>query len=633
MKKILRLFALPLLFTVPAYSQALLQIGEPFTSDLGYDILFAKDGSFITCGYRGNNAILYKTNCAGAIVAEIEKQYTPGPGRFFDTVQLPDGSLVAAGSAIIALPSDTLERMVILKTSAGLSEIAVANFLLQNKSARAKSLALAPNGDLLVLGEVMGAFFDFNDMFLLRVDPNTLQPIGDPVIYNNGVDIAEEIIRTTDGNYLIAGSSFSGNVFDPNAVITNRLQAIKTSESGAVLWQYTYQDTFPAQFGLALAGGVEQNPALGNFMLSATTYGGTPEMHQDAFFILLDNNGNLLDTAIVNEPLRQGIFGTTGYSDIPGLYLAVGESDNPVLGYPNLLFVQHYELGGQIATTLANEVTSPFALSDVIEIGQNRLAILANIPDNPTVLASKNIAIATPQVDNIEILYQNCALVASFSTPNPTYQWYLNDLPIPGANAGVYYPDQSGTYRVQIVDSIGCFGFSDTLTVTLVTAGFEFNTNNLDVEFVNTSVGATSYTWDFGDGTIDVDGPVNPVHTYAAGGVYTVTMFAYSVCGVDTIIQTIGLVGAGEPSWLRQCQLFPNPNRGVFTVAITGVPQPELTFTLFNQTGQLVGRQNLDFKTGTLQHTLDFGSVAPGVYSLQVQAQGETKYLKVIATQ
>ncbi|HRI62196.1 MAG TPA: hypothetical protein PK228_20790, partial [Saprospiraceae bacterium] len=79
MKKIYRLFVLPFLFAVPAYSQALLQIGEPFTSDLGYDILFAKDGSFITCGYRGNNAIMYKTNCAGAIVAEIEKKYIPGP--------------------------------------------------------------------------------------------------------------------------------------------------------------------------------------------------------------------------------------------------------------------------------------------------------------------------------------------------------------------------------------------------------------------------------------------------------------------------------------------------------------------------------------------------------------------------
>ncbi|HRI61951.1 MAG TPA: PKD domain-containing protein, partial [Saprospiraceae bacterium] len=170
-------------------------------------------------------------------------------------------------------------------------------------------------------------------------------------------------------------------------------------------------------------------------------------------------------------------------------------------------------------------------------------------------------------------------------------------------------------------------------TVTLVTAGFEFNANSLEVGFVNTSTGANSYTWDFGDGTFEVNGPANPTHTYAAGGVYTVTMFAYSECGVDTMIQTIGLVSAGEPSWLRQCQLFPNPNRGIFTVAITGVPQPELTFTLFSQMGQLVDRQSLDFKSGTIQRPLDFGAVAPGVYSLQIQGQGEIKYLKVIVTQ
>ena len=634
MKKIYLALFLRLLLNNFVGAQALLQIGQPLTPDLGYDLLFLSDGSFLTCGSKGNNAVLYKTSCAGNIVAQIEKPYAPGPGRFYDAVQLPGGGIVSVGSVVIATPADTFERVLILQTNADLAETAVVHFLIQNKPARAKSVTLASNGDLLVLGEVSGFSTDFIDMFLLRVNANTLQPIGGPVVYSNGVDLAEEIIRTADNHLLLAGSSFSGNIFDPNAMIVNRLLAIKTDENGAVLWQYAYQDSFPAQYGLALAAGIEQNPVSGNFMFCGTTYGGTPDLHEDAIYMLIGNDGALLDTALLQTPVRQRLYGMTDYSEFPGLYISVGDSDNPVLGTPNLFFTQALEAGGIIAqVTLANDPASPYSISDVIEIGQNRLAYLATIPDNFATLDSKDIVVATPQVDNIDILYQNCALAASFNAPNPVYQWYLNDLPIPGANSGVYFPAQTGIYRVQITDTIGCFGFSDTLTVTLVSADFTFNSDNLTIDCINNSSGAAAYTWDFGDGSPLVVGQANPTHTYADGGVYTITLIAGSACGADTVTQTVGLVASGEPSGLRKCSLFPNPNQGKFSVDITGVAQPELTVALFDQVGKQVGQQVLDFRTGSIQSELDFGAVLPGAYSLQIQARGETRYLKVLVTQ
>ncbi len=629
MKKIYLLLVLPFFLNHLANAQAVAQIGEPFVNDLGYDLLFTQDGGFVTSGIKGNNAVMYKTDCAGNVIAEIEKTYTPGPARFFDAAELPDGSIVAAGSATIATPADTLERVLLLKTASDLAEIATSNFLVLNKYARAKSLTLASNGDLLVLGEVNGVSFDFTDMFLLRVNPNTLQPIGGPVIFNNGVDIAEEIIRTADSNYLLAGSSFYGNIFDTNAVIDNRLQAIKVNESGTALWQYTYRDTFLSKYRLARIGGVEQNPASGNFMLAGTTYGGSPVMHQDAIFILLDNNGNFLDSALLQMPMQQRIYGLAAYSDAIGLYIAAGDSENPVLGTPNLFGAQAYELNGQIFQ--ANpiiDVTSSLSFTDVIEIGQNRLAVIGTIPDNLVSLGSKNILVFTPSIDDIEIVHQNCALTASFNAANPSYQWYLNDAPIPGATSGFYFPTESGVYQVQITDDIGCFGISDTLTVTLTSAGFELATDNLTATFTNTSAGATSYLWNFGDGQTSTS--ANPEHTYAAGGIYIVTLIADSQCGSDTITQTIGLVGAGEPSWLSHLRLFPNPNEGVFSLEINGAPQEELALAFFNPTGQLIDRQMLEFKTGSLQRSFDFGYLPPGVYTLQVLAQGEAQYVKVV---
>lgn len=632
MKNIFLLFALPFFLNHSIHAQGILQIGAPLVDDRGYDLLFAADGGFVTSGYKGNNAVLYKSDCAGNLLAQIEKPFPAGPGRFFDAVQLPDGSIVAVGSAAIATPTDTLERVFLLKTSPSLVEIAASDFLILNKTARAKSVTLTPNGDLLLLGEVTGASFNFTDVFLLRVNATTLQPIGSPVIYNDGVDLAEEIIRTADGNYLLAGSSFSGNIFNPNAVIINRLQAVKINESGALIWQYAYQDSFPAQYEVARVAGVEQNPVSGNFMLSGTTYGGSPDMHQDAIFILIGNNGAFLDSALLQSPLQQSIYGMTGYADLPGLYLAGGGSDNPVFDAPNLFVTQAYEINGQIAqSTLANDIASPLILTDVIEIGQNNLAGIAAVPDNPGNLELKDIIVVTPQIGNIDILYQNCALVASFNASNPTYQWFLNEMPIPGATSGFYFPSQSGVYQVLITDAIGCFGISDTFTVALASAGFDVTTDNLTAAFSNTSAGATSYQWNFGDGQTSTQD--NPVHDYATGGVYTVTLIAGSPCGADTLMQTIGLTGSGEPSRPGYLRLFPNPNAGVFSVEIHGVPQEELVLSLLNPTGQVIDRQSVDFQTGNLRHDFDCSHLPPGIYTLQVQAKNETRYVKVVLGQ
>lgn len=620
------------LFLLPmAYNQGTLQLGLPFVSDRGYDLLLLSDKNFLTSGLRGNNAVMYKSDCGTNLLAQIEKSYTPGPGRFFDATQMPDGSVVAAGSASIAVAGDTLERVILLKTDANLVEVATSQFTVLDKAARAKSVLVAQNGELLVLGEVTGFGFDFLDMFLLRVDAITLQPISDPVIFNNGVDIAEEMIRTADGNLLLAGSSFSGNIFNPDADIDNRLQVLKTTENGSLLWQYTYQDTFPAQYGLALAGGVEQNPASGNFMLVANTYGGTPDWQQDAFLALLDNNGNLLDTALLQAPGKQSIFCVTGYIDLPGLYLAAGHSDNPVLGAPNLFLTQAAEFNNTIfQANYSNDPASVFSVSDVLEIGQNRLSAIVAVPDNLQNTALTDIIVVTPALADIDILYQNCALTAAFNATDPSYQWYFNEQPIAGATSGFYFPKQTGIYRVQITDAFGCSGFSDTLTVTLVSAGFELSANSLSVEFTNTSSGATSYTWDFGDGSPLLSGVANPVHDYAAGGPYTVTLIASSPCGADTVMQTLGLVGAGEPALLETCRVYPNPNEGVFSVEIKGAPQPELELSLFDPLGRLIDQQRVAFASGNLRHNFGHAGLAPGAYQLRIGAGHETRNLKVM---
>ncbi|MCB0841516.1 MAG: PKD domain-containing protein, partial [Bacteroidetes bacterium] len=55
--------------------------------------------------------------------------------------------------------------------------------------------------------------------------------------------------------------------------------------------------------------------------------------------------------------------------------------------------------------------------------------------------------------------------------------------------------------------------------------------------FINNSSGASSFIWDFGDGTV-VTGP-NPTHAYNATGTYSVTLIASNAVGCsDTVVQT-----------------------------------------------------------------------------------------------
>ncbi len=74
-------------------------------------------------------------------------------------------------------------------------------------------------------------------------------------------------------------------------------------------------------------------------------------------------------------------------------------------------------------------------------------------------------------------------------------------------------------------------------------AKFSFTADGLNVTFTNTSTDATSYLWDFGDSQTSSE--MNPVHTYASDGIYTVTLTATNENG-STIATQTAFVSATE---------------------------------------------------------------------------------------
>ena len=133
---------------------------------------------------------------------------------------------------------------------------------------------------------------------------------------------------------------------------------------------------------------------------------------------------------------------------------------------------------------------------------------------------------------------QSVTLTASGAS---TYQW------TPGgstASSISVTPTVSTTYSVSGMVN----GVSQTQSVTVTvnnkpTPQFSTSLAGMVLTVTDHSTNASSYTWDFGDGSTQVTGSAPSPHTYAATGTYTIIEITTNGCGTDTFSQTLTLNG------------------------------------------------------------------------------------------
>lgn len=133
------------------------------------------------------------------------------------------------------------------------------------------------------------------------------------------------------------------------------------------------------------------------------------------------------------------------------------------------------------------------------------------------------------------------------STNNPT-SWVWS---FPGGtpasstakNPVVIY-NTAGVYNVSLTasNSFGIDAITKTNYITVKdkpTANFTYVKNQGSVQFTNTSIGGTSFSWNFGDGDFSTE--ENPLHEYTDPGSYTVTLIVSNECGTNTKVLLIDL--------------------------------------------------------------------------------------------
>lgn len=171
-----------------------------------------------------------------------------------------------------------------------------------------------------------------------------------------------------------------------------------------------------------------------------------------------------------------------------------------------------------------------------------------------------------------------------------------------------------------VSDANGCTG-KDTLYIqvdSLPTASFTHQAMYLNVSFQNTSLDATSYIWNFGDGS-PTSTLVNPVHTYPDNGTYQVTLIAINSCGSDTFVKFITVIKASldDPS-ATAIVLYPNPSDGnLYLRAGSDLPGGLMQIRLVTLQGKEVLSESLYLNSYEVR-SMDVTQVANGIYVLEL---------------
>jgi PKD repeat protein len=129
-------------------------------------------------------------------------------------------------------------------------------------------------------------------------------------------------------------------------------------------------------------------------------------------------------------------------------------------------------------------------------------------------------------------------------------EWKINGNNISSAISPDYTFQDTGNYtvRLTVISDIGCFDDIDRIlrVYPVPEASFSFDPQfgnpPLAVTFTDNSINATSYEWNFGDGSPSAFGN-NPVHTYQDTGFYFIREIVTSAVGCkDTMISSIYVI-------------------------------------------------------------------------------------------
>jgi hypothetical protein len=157
-----------------------------------------------------------------------------------------------------------------------------------------------------------------------------------------------------------------------------------------------------------------------------------------------------------------------------------------------------------------------------------------------------------------------------------------------------------------------------------VHAAADYSISDNVVTFTNSSLNATNFLWDFGDG--ETSSEQNPVHTFPYGS-YTVTLIAANGCDADsTFIPVSVITGMKTPEHPFSITIYPNPSTGKFILDLDFAKNTFAGIKIHNIMGELI----LKRKISNGKNEIDLSSCPGGIYFITVVKGKETYRQKIV---
>jgi PKD repeat protein len=175
-------------------------------------------------------------------------------------------------------------------------------------------------------------------------------------------------------------------------------------------------------------------------------------------------------------------------------------------------------------------------------------------------------------------------------------------------------------------------GTSNSVNVTFTatpTAAGSFSTSGNVVTFSNSSTGATSYSWDFGDFTNSSASA--PVHAYAVNGDYQVVLTAINGNCTDTATFNVAItVSVEELMGISNLIVYPNPTSDEVFVNFENQNGNAISIELVDQLGRVIYASDEFNSTGFNTIELNLANVSDGMYSVLVHSMNNTITKRII---
>lgn len=318
---------------------------------------------------------------------------------------------------------------------------------------------------------------------------------------------------------------------------------------------------------------------------------------------------------------------------------SLGKSDNTGSGIGNAYFPNGLKFTANNGFVIDSLLIYPNGAGDVVVNVLNNLGVIVGstlVIVNPATAHDPikiPVGITVPSAGNYSIDANGSAindLFYNYTNVSYPYTDATNSLTITGPINGItshYY-----FFYDWDISTLACESPITNVTVTVnqtpPTAAFSSSINQATglATFTSASIGANTYTWDFGDAS-PLSNAQNPTHTYTVSGSYTVSLIVGNACGSDTINDIV--LGA-DASLLTGIKVYPNPTQNVLNITLQEVDFANASLVLYDSKGAKMAEKSLDPVRGNAIETLDMTKLASGVYILQLNDGTNSAFLKVV---